>query len=387
MPALQIDINDIVLDWIIQKAQYEYPGSDVLDLLSQWRSGTKKPTFRKIEEISRKTHIPFGYFFLNSPPQEDISLIDFRTIDSENLQNPSRNLIDTINTMQRAQDWMADYYEENGYDPSPYVGCCHIEDNHETIADNIRSTLGLKIDWFKRFQDSADSFRFLRNIISSLGILVMRSGIVGNNTTRKLNLNEFRAFTLINVYAPLIFINSNDTDNGRLFSLLHELTHVWLGKNSLYNEPYASQENVSTLEQKCNAVAAEILVPDKLFVESWREYRRYDLTTLRELSKYFRCSRFVIIRKALENGFVSKNIFVDTVMLLKQEYQQWRNERRTKKGGGDFYKNLLAKWDSRFLQALNETTKNGSTQYTEAYRLTGTQSSTFSKLIQEIQVI
>ena len=385
MPALHIDIKDVIIDWIIQKAQYEHTGNSILDLLFEWKSGKKKPTFKKIEEVSRRTHIPFGYFFLNSPPEENISLVDFRTIDSEHTQNPSRNLIDTINAMQRVQDWMANYYQENGYDPLPYVGCCNLKESHEAIAEDIRSKLGITKEWFKLCKDSSEAFRFLRSRISALGILVMKNGIVGNNTSRKLNLNEFRAFTLINEYAPLMFINSNDTDNGKLFSLLHELAHVWLGKNSLYNEPYASQENVSRLEQICNAIAAEILAPDKLFIERWKAYHTHDLYTLGEISKYFRCSRFVIIRKALENGFISREEFGRMLLVLQGEYQKWQQDKKKKgDGGGNFYKTLATRWDRTFINALDEMTRSGSTQYTEAYRLTGTQSSSFSKLIQEI---
>lgn len=385
MPALNIDISKIMLDWIIQRVQHEHLADSVLALLSQWQAGITKPTFKKIEEVSRKTHIPFGYFFLNSPPEENISLVDFRTVDSEHMQNPSRNLIDTINAMQRVQDWMANYYQENGYDPLPYVGCCNLKESHEAIAEDIRSKLGITKEWFKLCKDSSDAFRFLRSRISALGILVMKNGIVGNNTSRKLNLNEFRAFTLINEYAPLIFINSNDTENGKLFSLLHELAHVWLGKNSLYNEPYASQENISRLEQICNAIAAEILAPDKLFIERWEAYHMHDLYTLEEISKYFRCSRFVIIRKALENGFISREEFARTLLVLQGEYQKWQQDKKKKSDGrGNFYKNLATRWDRTFINALDEMTRSGSTQYTEAYRLTGTQSSSFSKLIQEI---
>ena len=379
MPALQVDIKGILIDWIIQKALCEHSEDSVLDLLSKWKSGEKKPTFSKIEEVSRRTHIPFGYFFLSSPPEENVSLADFRTVGSEHTQNPSRNLIDTINSMQRVQDWMADYYQKNGYDPSPYVGCCSLNQGYEVIAKDMRSKLGLAKDWFASCRDSSESFRFLRKQISALGILVMRSGIVENNTSRKLNLNEFRAFTLIDEYAPLIFINSNDTDNGRLFSMLHELAHVWLGENSLYNEPYSGQAGISRLEQTCNAVAAEMLVPDELFTEQWHGL------DLEKLSRYFRCSRSVILRKALENGFISREEFGRTLSVLQNEYNQWQKNKRAKSdNGGNFYKTLATRWDRTFISALDEMTRSGATQYPEAYRLTGTQSSSFSKLIREV---
>ena len=86
----------------------------------------------------------------------------------------------------------------------------------------------------------------------------MMSGIVGNNTHRPLSIDEFRAFSVIDEYAPLIFINSNDSTNGKLFSLLHEFSHICIGENSLFNDRYSTGKKVRKVETLCNAVAAEV---------------------------------------------------------------------------------------------------------------------------------
>ena len=128
------------------------------------------------------------------------------------------------------------------------------------IAINIRHELELSEDFFIREKSSESCFNYLQKRISESGILVMKNTIVGSNTHRKLDIKEFRAFTIINDYAPLIFINGNDTKTGKLFSLAHELAHIWIGSNNLFNDMYFNLY-VSKPEQICNAVAAEILVP------------------------------------------------------------------------------------------------------------------------------
>lgn len=118
----------------------------------------------------------------------------------------------------------------------------------------------------------------------------MMNGIVGSNTHRSLDINEFRAFTMIDKYAPLIFINANDSSNGRLFSLAHEMTHIWLGVNSFCNDYQHPISGISSLEVLCNAVAAELLVPIEMFNISWREDKTDDI------EENIRCGTTVVFR-------------------------------------------------------------------------------------------
>ncbi len=90
----------------------------------------------------------------------------------------------------------------------------------------------------------------------------MKSGIVGENNKRHLRVQEFRAFALVDDYAPLIFINNNDTNNGKLFSLFHEVAHIWIGNDDVFNDHYLSSD-ISDIEIFCNKVAAEIICQQK----------------------------------------------------------------------------------------------------------------------------
>lgn len=382
MPGVSVNIQPAILDWAMQKAQMGSAGSSVIDLLEKWISGEKTPTFNQIEEVSKKTSIPFGYFFLEKPPVEECKIVEFRTIDSISLQNPSRNLIDTVDLMSNVQEWMAEYNKDNGVSEYSFVGSVEISDGISFTADRIRQELGLSLSWFDEFKSSVEAYKSLRNSITNLGIFVMMNGVVGNNTHRTLSVEEFRAFTLINPYAPLIFINSRDTDNGKLFSLLHELIHIWIGVDNFYNDTYGASQKVSKEEQFCNAVAAEILVPDSIFSEEWSKQNGNSEHIINELGKRFVCSRFVLLRKALDNGKIDQKEFGRLLSLFQRQFMETQNQKQDKaSGGGDFYRTLGTKWDKRFIQALYTSAQSGRTPYRDVYRMTNTTGKTFHELV------
>lgn len=305
MAGVNVSVAPEIINWVIEKIQFGTVNNSVFELLNKWKSGEKVPTFNQIEDVSKKTNIPFGYFFLEKPPVEECKIVEYRTLDSIAVQNPSRNLIDTVDMMSNVQEWMIDYVKENGQEPLSFVGTDQKEKGAMKIAAHIRSELHLSLDWFSGSKSASDSFRTLRQRLEDAEIMVMMNGIVGTNTHRKLSLDEFRAFTLVDPYVPLIFINSCDTDNGKLFSLVHETAHIWIGTNSFYNTPYADSRSTNALEVLCNAVAGELLVPSGLFLEKWEQTAGSALDRTGSLAKYFHCSRYVIIRRALDNQKVT----------------------------------------------------------------------------------
>lgn len=155
--------------------------------------------------------------------------------------------------------------------PLKYIGIFQKDAPHAVLAQQARDLLGLPIEWYAPSKSAEDSFNVIRKSISNAGTVVMMSGIVGNITHRSLSIDEFRAFTIIDEYAPLIFINSNDSTNGKLFSLLHEFFHICIGENSLFNDRYNDGQRVRKTETLCNAVAVEILVPQKIFCSRMEE--------------------------------------------------------------------------------------------------------------------
>ena len=192
MQQVRITISTDTLNWIIsQVSQYSISDSTRRSLFA-WQTGDKIPTFNQIEAVSKSTGIPLGYFFLQTPPIENIALVNYRTINSELLSNPSRNLIDTIHDMDNVQTWVREYQITNGNMPCEFVGAYKNENNPITLANAIRSLLNLKIDWYNQSKKVEDSFNAIRTAISNMGTIVMMNGVVGNNTHRPLDIEEFR---------------------------------------------------------------------------------------------------------------------------------------------------------------------------------------------------
>lgn len=378
MPTVNVNIQPAIINWALSQTSEEKLGVKLVENIKHWLDGTKSPTFNQIEDFSKKSHIPLGYFFLQTPPAEQIRLLEYRTLDSVELADPSRNLIDIIHEMEAIQEWMIEYRKEMNYDTSFVVNSLKGNTDIATIADSVRKDLGLSIEWYRECGNSSEAFNKVRELLGECGVIVMMSGIVGKNTHRALDINEFRAFAMVNEWAPLIFINGTDSLGGRLFSLLHEAVHVWLGENDLYNDRRYSVEKVKPIEVLCNAVAGEILVPRRVFLECWQKDTNNDVyIKIKELAKYFRCSESVFARRALDNQKIDKVIYNQVVSDAIQAYIKSKQE---KSSGGDYYRVASSKLDGSFVRALCESVNSGRTSYTEAYRLTNTTSKTFSEV-------
>ena len=381
---VNVNISNETLGWIMANINFDALSSQIAGRLMSWYSGEKVPTFNQIEEASRATGIPLGYFFLNTPPKEDRTLLEYRTVDSLELEKPSRNLLDTIHDMEQIQEWAKNQMVTDGFSELEFVGSMAEISEVGTFVSQIRQVLDLPRDWFTFSKTSADSFRYLRTKISDAGVIVMMNGIVGNNTHRPLEINEFRAFAIADEYAPLIFINTNDSTNGKLFSLLHEFAHILIGKNNFFNDRYSAHGRDNQVETICNAAAAEILVPSDLFTEKWSEViSENDVkTTISTLAKYFKCGITVIARKALDHGYITSQEYTQVAQLAVYLYNEQRKKAK-ENPGGDYYRTAASRIDQRFFRMLAGSVAEGKTLYSDAFRLTNTNRTTFRELTQQ----
>lgn len=378
MSTVNVNIQPAIISWALSQTSEEKLGAKLVENIKCWLDGTKNPTFNQIEDFSKKSHIPLGYFFLQTPPIEQISLLKYRTVDSIELTNPSRNLIDTIHEMEAVQEWMVNYRKEWNYDVICVVGSLKDNTDISVIADTMRKDLGLDAEWYEECMNPSEAFNKVRGLLEECGIVVMMNGIVGKNTHRPLDINEFRAFVMVSEWAPLIFINGADSIAGRLFSLFHEMVHLWIGENDLYNDRRYSTRGIKPVEVICNAVAGELMVPNVAFLEKWNNNINDNIhEKIKELAKVFRCSNSVIARRALDNKKIDKDIYNQVITEAMEAYVRAKQE---KNSGGDYYRVARSKLDGVFVRALCESVNSGRTSFTEAYRLTNTTSKTFSEV-------
>ena len=384
MPSITVDIQPEIINWALKQTKEDRIDAALLNNIHQWLEGTKVPTFNQIEDFSRKACIPLGYFFLKTPPKENIKLIDYRTIDSIALIEPSRNLIDTISEMEAIQEWMATYRQEMGYEKCEFFGLARNSRDSNVIAERIRKYLEVSVRWYEQTDNARGSFSYWRELLNRAGVIVMMNGVVKNNTHRPLNTDEFRAFAMANEWAPLIFINAVDTDGARLFSLLHEAAHIALGRNDLFNDRQNSTSTVSSVETLCNAVAAELLVPNGEFLLAWSQSDKQneDFDKFSEIARLFHVGVTVIARRALDNKLIDDALYREIANQVIAQYNKSKQEKT--KSGGDFYNTMGSRLDKNVIRALCESIALGRTSYTEAFRLTNTNKNTFPDVVYKV---
>lgn len=367
MGSVRVNINNELLLWAIQRAGYEKDqAEESFPLLSSWMEGSKLPTKKQLEHFSKKFYVPFGYLMLPAPPEETPIIPFFRGDNGSALGK--LNVLDTIHILSSRQGWLRDYLEENEYEKLPFVGQFNSV-GEDGLVDAIRKLLSLDETWAARQPSPSAAVSFLSNLIEDKGVAVEFNGVVGNSTTRRIEVADCRGFVLIDAYAPFIFVNNNDSKRAQLFTLIHELTHVLIG----YGSGYASVDMdcvEDSKERLCNRVAAEFLVPRIYFDLFWKD--QADLVTISRKSK---ASTLVVARRAYDLGLLSKERLNE---LYQQPFDPDTSHNR-KSSGGDFYRTLDRRLGSVFSTHIGNAVRNGHILYNEAYRLTGLYGKTFNK--------
>lgn len=331
--------------------------------LGAWEEGAASPTLKQLEAFARAVWVPIGYLFLPQPPVEDVPIPDFRA-GRRRSRKPSPNLLDTIYLCQARQGWYADYARTAGESRKDFVGSSRMSEPVEEAAASIRDVLGFDLETQRSCSTWTDALRQFIARADGVGILVMCSGVVHNNTHRKLDPEEFRGFAMADALAPLIFINGADTKAAQMFTLAHELGHIWLGRTAL-TDANPGAIGAGDIETWCNHVAAELLVPMAVLRQELRPREPVQDATAR-LTRRFKVSTLVILRRMLDAMALSRARF-------KREYEAElaRIAARPRSTGGDFYLTQPVRASRRFVVALVESTLEGRTLYRDAFRMLG----------------
>ncbi len=339
------------------------------ELVASWETGESRPSMQQAEKLARTLNVPFGYLFLPDPPEEKLAVPDFRTPKDARLRAPSPNLTDVLNDALLKQQWYRDFLLEQGSGPRSFVGSRTIFINLQTIADEIRSALGLT-DKLRKGCSSVDDFiRRLSAHAESFGVLVLRSSVVGNNNKRKLSPEEFRGFAISDEYAPVIFINGADYIGAQVFTLAHELVHIWIGASGVSN-PSLEDERDQT-EQFCNKVAAEILVPASEASQLWNS-QLSDKVNLRALARTFKVSSLVVLRRALDLNKIGYETFFQLYAEQRKDFEE-AQARKKPSEGGDFYATLGVHNSKLLTRTIVASALQGRTLYRDAARLLNVQ--------------
>lgn len=372
----KVSVSSSILSWAVERASDPEAIYEKFPKLAEWLEDQSRPTLRQLEAFSKATSTPLGYFFLADPPQIQLPIPFFRTIADGTVREPSADLLETVQTMERRQSWMRDFLIDQGYSGLEFVRSTRASDDLLDVAEDIREALNLQEQWATSFSTWTKALENLRVKAEEAGILVVVSGIVGNNTHRKLRPTEFRGFVLVDEYAPLVFINGSDGKAAQMFTFAHELAHLWFGSSAAF-DLRELQPSKDKTELACNKVAAEFLVPTAELTQIWPSVSQ-EAERFQSIARHFKVSELVAARRTLDLGLIEPGEYHD----FYQTYLQQEHRISTGQEGGNFYATKNVQLGHSFALAVVSAAREGKLLYRDAYKLTGLYGSTFEKFSQ-----
>ena len=380
----RVAVSPEVLCWARERA-----GLDLADLqgkfprLADWESASSQPTMRQLQDFAKATRVPYGFLFLPEPPVMPLPFADFRTIENQRRQGISPELMDTVHLMRRRQAWLREERMEAETGSVDFVGAASLASDPAAIGRDMRRVLGLVDGWAQRVPTWAAAVGELRKAVEGLGVMAVINGVVGNNTHRKLDVDEFRGFALSDPHAPLIFVNGADAKSAQMFTLAHELAHLWLGDAGEGLSGFKGlQPGDGEVERFCDRAAAESLVPAAEILAAWHGVADSE-APFEGLAGRFKVSPVVIGRRAMDLGLIERDEFFSFYHdYTQREYQ----EKQTRTGGGDFYNNQDNRVGRLFASRLIRAAKEGHIGFKEAYDLTGLNAGAFQRYASKLEI-
>ena len=373
MARAYVDIKPEMLTWAITRAGFDVDAYlDKNPQVKTWIDGEKKPTVRQLEIFAEKVYIPYGFLLMEKQVDEKCPIPFFRTKTKGNHFN--LNVYEAVITMQNRQHWLSEYLSANDYDKPAFVGQYSEERDVIKVVEAIREILDIIPDWAFDLHSTGAAINLLVRKLEDVGSVVMFQSMIGFQTSRKIPVSECRGFTLVDEHAPCIFINNDDAPGAKLFTLVHEFVHILMGE-SVGNGGDDTIKEDNELEQFCDAVAAEFLMPEDLFKDIWIK-RKGDF---KRVAAPFKVSGLAAARRALTLDLITEEHFF--------AYYNWLASLpvppKQKCGSGDFYATAKKRLGYAFWIHIRNAINSNQLLYRDAYALTGYSGNSFNKLINE----
>ena len=339
------------------------PKDDIIN----WENGTLLPSIAQARKAAEVYKRPLAVFYLPEPPRDFETLRDYRTLPADYPKEYRQNLSLLIRTTQYRQEWMREFLIEEGMPDLSFVGSATLADPPYTISRDIHQKLQITPQEQIECPGRQEALRLWIDRAEQAGIFIFRQG--------QIELKEARGFVICDEYAPFIYINSEDAKAGQLFTLVHELAHLWLnlsGVSNLEDTDFVGYDDQASIETFCNKIAAETILNRELF---FRALERLDgsiktIKKIENLSNYFNVSEEVVARRFLDEGIIRRDEYTE----LREHYQKrWvelkKIERRRMKateGGPSYYTRKVFNNGYSFTQTVVSAYESGTISGREA---------------------
>ena len=379
MSVKVLTYNPRIVEWAITRADTDLESLKVkqpLGKIEQWLTKEGAPTLKQLEYFAKTVHIPLGYLFLNEPPKETLPLTFFRSPNNPK-KKFSLGLYETVQNIRERQEWLTDYKKDQGHDVLSYIGTASLDDDIRKTAQRLYKILQIPRAWYWELRTREESLAYLIEKIEKAGIFTSFSGVVNGNTHWPIDREEFRGFALVNEYAPFVFVNANDAQSAQIFTLIHEVVHVLVGA-SAGTDLFQLLPTQDPLEQFCDAVAAEFLVPSYEFLQEWTKTKNFE-----RLSRKFKISTLLLAKKAKDLDLISNEVYLDHYTEVIRKWQELKSSDNKEKTGGNYYYTTVRRVGAQFIRYVESAVKSDQLLYRDAYQMLRMKGDSYNRLVNE----
>ncbi|MEI0747931.1 ImmA/IrrE family metallo-endopeptidase [Brachyspira pulli] len=309
---MKVKINNEVLKWARESVNLSI--DEVIDKIKmktftkddlvKFENGEQLPDLNLAKKLSKLYGISFAVLYMTSIPKNiQPKINDFRQLDSK----LSRNAIFLMRKLINHQEWVKSYLVSNNAKELDFVGTISINSKIEDTIYKIKNVLNIEINFNK---DSKYNFDNIKELLENNNIFVSVGNSYNFNHLSSVEVKEIRGFAIADKIAPFIFVNSSDTDNAKLFTLIHELVHIFIGETGISNISFTNINKQNEIEKYCNKVTSEILLPENIFNDYWNKSTNENIEEkISFISSKLPVSKLAILVKARSFGYVEENIF------------------------------------------------------------------------------
>ena len=348
--------------------------------LETWENGTDYPTMTQAKLLAKAYRRPFSLFFLPDIPKDFQHLQDYRRDDSKKLDTAS---IFIIRDIQEKQNWISELFEETGEEPLDFVGKFSTNNNPEIVAKDILETLQIVpgkytkkpvLEWVGKAETA--------------GIFISRTSYLHSKLV--LDRELIQGFAIADKYAPFLFINTKNWDAPQLFTLVHELAHIWIAKSGISNEididfSEKTKSKFHPVELFCNQVAANALMPSEIVVQMGEEAYSSNKNVFKN-AKQLGVSSFALLVRFLNLNLISNSHYHILRGEAQEEFEKFlakeeekKLKQKNKDYGPDPYLLKLNRNSKLFTRIVMDSFNNGIISPSIASNLLNTQINKFQK--------
>ncbi len=346
-----INRNNISLEQLAEELHNKYSTTSKdkwLRDIKEWINPESDtyPSISKAEKLAKFFVIPYGYLFYYELPPEPISKMrDYRANEKE---KTIRDKFILTAFVRLAYNIVENYkYLEN---PTPKYFIKMFDYDEGTSVSNLSGEVADFIikKWkhkVKVRKNKEELFKSWKSVLSEEGILIMETKNYLLNTRLVLSSDICQGFAIPDKEAPFIFVNKDMPPGQKLFTLIHELTHLLISDEGSLSTPEIAlrtrAENLPKEEQICNEVAGAVLMPKQELMQKWAEISgsknissaNDTLSAIKELSGYFGVTPTAVLYNLHNKLKIIPGKQARAIYKLLEDYRKNKEKEEKRKGG------------------------------------------------------